>query len=140
VHEETGICAKRIVEHEKKKYLAQWTHINKHLTSVNDAELIYAKPNEALLTLDSGRLIKSRFSGFIHAFEMNYEVHKPLTVIDFKLRAMLQKDIKNEFLPKYTRFYEKYSKIQFSKKNMDEYLRYTPALVEEHIDDLYTTH
>ena len=53
----------KLFESEKGKYLAQWEALNTHLTSVEHDELEYQK-NETILSLDSGRLIKSRFSGF----------------------------------------------------------------------------
>jgi exocyst complex protein 7 len=53
----------KLFESEKGKYLGQWEALNTHLTSVEHDELEYQK-NETILSLDSGRLIKSRFSGF----------------------------------------------------------------------------
>jgi exocyst complex protein 7 len=53
----------KLFESEKGKYLGQWQSLNTHLTSVEHDELEYQK-NDTILSLDSGRLIKSRFSGF----------------------------------------------------------------------------
>jgi exocyst complex protein 7 len=53
----------KLFESEKGKYLGQWEALNTHLTSVEHDELEYQK-NDTILSLDSGRLIKSRFSGF----------------------------------------------------------------------------
>jgi exocyst complex component 7 len=53
----------KLFESEKGKYLSLWSALNTHLTSVEHDELEYQK-NETILSLDSGRLIKSRFSGF----------------------------------------------------------------------------
>jgi exocyst complex protein 7 len=53
----------KLFESEKGKYLGQWEALNTHLTSVEHDELEYQK-NETILSLDSGRLIKSRFAGF----------------------------------------------------------------------------
>ena len=53
----------KLFESEKSKYLGQWEALNTHLTSVEHDELEYQK-NDTILSLDSGRLIKSRFSGF----------------------------------------------------------------------------
>jgi len=125
----------KIFENEKNKYLSHWEILNRHLTQVDKHDLSYQ--NNQVLTLESGRLLKSRFSGFIEDFENIYPVHKELTVIDPNLRDMLQRDVKSVFVPRYGRFYEKYSKIHFSKKNMDQYLRYPPSLIEEMIDQLY---
>ena len=120
---------------ERRKYLEQWQSINDHLTPVQQSEIKYQK--DTLLTLESGRLFKSKFSGFIEVFELNFSTHKSLTVADLKLREMLRSDVKAVFLPKYTKFYEKYSKLQFSKKHSDMYLKYPPKRVNDMIENLY---
>jgi len=126
-----------LFEMEKKKYLANWEAINKNLTSVDSKELTYQK--DQLLSLESGRLLKTRFSGFIEDFERTYNVHKQLTVIDPKLRDILHNDVRAAFAHRYKRFFEKYSRLQFSKKNMDTYLKYSPQRVDAMIEDLYAT-
>eukprot|EP00566_Odontella_aurita_P004666 CAMPEP_0113594808 /NCGR_PEP_ID=MMETSP0015_2-20120614/39296_1 /TAXON_ID=2838 /ORGANISM="Odontella" /LENGTH=793 /DNA_ID=CAMNT_0000501873 /DNA_START=138 /DNA_END=2520 /DNA_ORIENTATION=+ /assembly_acc=CAM_ASM_000160 len=128
----------KIFESEKNKYLAHWEGLNRHLTSVDKSELTFQGGSNQLLSLESGRLLKSRFSGFIEDFEKTYSVHKVLTVIDPKLRVMLQKDVSDVFYPRYRRFYEKYSKIQFSKKNMDQYLKLNPNRIEALMGELFT--
>jgi len=123
---------------QKEIYLAHWDVLNRHLTTVDKNELQYEKKG-TLLSLESGRLIKTRFSGFIEEFAELYQTHKPLTVIDAKLRTVLQNDVRNVFLPRYKNFFEKYARIQFSKKNQDQYLKYPPAKVDALIADLYET-
>ena len=127
----------KIFEAEKTKYVQHWEVLNSHLTSVDKSELTYQGGSDKLLSLESGRLIKSRFAGFIEDFEKLYSVHQPLAVVDPKLRTMLQRDVMNVFYPRYTRFFEKYSRIQFSKKNMDQYLKYPPARVETMLSELF---
>lgn len=127
----------KIFEAEKTKYVKHWEVLNSHLTSVDKAELTFQAGSDKLLSLESGRLIKSRFSGFIEDFEKLYSVHQPLAVVDPKLRTMLQRDVMNVFYPRYTRFFEKYSRVQFSKKNMDQYLKYPPARVETMLSELF---
>lgn len=127
----------KIFEAEKTKYVQHWEILNSHLTSVDKSELTYQGGSDKLLSLESGRLIKSRFAGFIDDFEKLYSVHQPLAVVDPKLRTMLQRDVTNVFYPRYTRFFEKYSRIQFSKKNMDQYLKYPPARVEQMLSELF---
>jgi len=127
----------KIFEAEKTKYVKHWEVLNSHLTSVDKSELTYQGGSDKLLSLESGRLIKARFSGFIEDFEKLYSVHQPLAVVDPKLRTMLQRDVMNVFYPRYTRFFEKYSRVQFSKKNMDQYLKYPPARVETMLSELF---
>ena len=49
----------------------------------------------------------------------------------------LQKEVAGVFLPNYRRFYEKYSKIRFSKKHQNEYTKYSPYKIEELLNQLY---
>lgn len=148
----------KLFESEKGKYLGQWEALNTHLTSVEHDELEYQK-NDTILSLDSGRLIKSRFSGFNEGkrtcgrswnraslcshthifysfyplldFERIFEEHKDLCVVDPRLRDLLQMEVAGVFLPNYRKFYEKYSKIRFSKKHQNEYTKYSPLKIEE---------
>jgi exocyst complex protein 7 len=120
---------------QKDLYLSHWDILRVRLTSVEKSDLVYQK--DKLLSLESGRLIKSRFSTFNEDFEELYQIHRPLKVIDNKLRISLQRDVSNMFLPHYTEFFEKYAKIQFSKKNQESYLKYPPMRVQSLIDDLY---
>mmetsp|Transcript_7407 Transcript_7407/g.18216 ORF Transcript_7407/g.18216 Transcript_7407/m.18216 type:complete len:797 (-) Transcript_7407:60-2450(-) len=126
----------KLFESEKGKYLGQWEALNTHLTSVEHDELEYAK-NETILSLDSGRLIKSRFSGFNEDFERIFDEHKELSVVDPRLRDLLQKEVADSFLPLYRKFYEKYSKIRFSKKHQEQYTKYSPFKIEELLSKLY---
>lgn len=123
-------------ESEKAKYLTYWEVLNRHLTDVDDRELSY-KDKKDILSLESGRLLKSRFSGFIEDFERVYVVHRNFTVIDPKLREMLQGDIRRVFLSRYKTFFDKYSRIQFSKKNMENYLKYPPQKLDSLIGQLF---
>lgn len=120
----------KIFESEKGKYLGQWEALNTHLTSVEHDELEYQK-NDTILSLDSGRLIKSRFSGFNDDFEHIFEEHRDLCVVDPRLRDLLQKEVAGVFIPNYRRFYDKYTKIRFSKKHQNEYTKYSPFKIEE---------
>lgn len=125
-------------ESEKAKYLSYWDILNRHLTEVDASELNYQN-NKDVLSLESGRLLKTRFSGFIEDFEKVYVVHRNFTVIDPKLREKLQGDIRRVFLTKYNLFFEKYSRIQFSKKNQENYLKYPPQKLDSLIGQLFDT-
>lgn len=126
----------KLFETEKNKYLGHWEVLNTHLTSVEHDKMEYQK-NDTILSLDSGRLIKSRFRGFNEDFERIYEDHKELCVVDPRLRGLLQNEVEDIFLPLYRSFYEKYSKIQFSKKHQSEYTKYAPFKIQESLSDLY---
>ena len=124
-------------ESEKVKYLAYWERLNQHLTDVDDRQLNYHSNNT--LSLESGRLLKSRFSGFIEDFEKVYVVHRNFTVIDPKLRQIVCDAIKLVFVSRYRVFFDKYSVLQFSKKNMNDYLKYTPQKLDSLISQLFAT-
>ncbi|VEU44117.1 unnamed protein product [Pseudo-nitzschia multistriata] len=126
----------KLFESEKGKYLGQWEALNTHLTIVEHDELEYQK-NDTILSLDSGRLIKSRFSGFNEDFEQIFEEQKELSVVDPRLRDLLQKEVAGVFIPNYRKFYEKYTKIRFSKKHQNEYTKYSPQKIGELLKELY---
>jgi exocyst complex protein 7 len=126
----------KLFESEKNKYLGHWEVLCTHLTSVEHDELEYQK-NDTILSLDSGRLIKSRFNGFNEDFERIFEDHKELCVVDPRLRDLLQKEVAGVFIPLYRTFYNKYSKIRFSKKHQSDYTKYSPHKIEEMLDQLY---
>lgn len=125
----------KIFESEKNKYLSHWEGLNKHLSSVDSKALEFQKDNS--LSLESGRMIKARFGGFNDDFEQVYELHKHFSIIDSSLRDTLIKDVKVTFLPRYKSFYEKYSQVQFSKKHMEEYLKFKPSRVNSMLSELY---
>lgn len=129
----------KLFEHSKKKYLQHWDTLNEHLRDVANGQLTYSNPEQKLLTLESGRLLKARFSGFNDEFEKMYESHRRLTIIDPKLRETMIADVKRTFLPRYEQFFSVYSKYQFSKKNMDDYLKYRPGKVEDMLSNMFVS-
>ena len=70
-------------------------------------------------------------------FERIFEDHKDLCVVDPRLRDLLQKEVAGVFLPDYRLFFDKYSKIRFSKKHQSEYTKYSPYKIEELLNQLY---
>jgi exocyst complex component 7 len=126
------LCA---VDSEQSKYLGHWEALNTHLTAVEASDLEYLKNDT--LTHESGRLIKQRFSGFNESFEKTYQLHKNLCVIDPRLRLQLQQGVTKVFLPRYRRFYDKYTKVKFSKKRQDEYTKYGPDKIEDMLNDMF---
>ena len=130
----------KMFESSMKKYLQNWEALVKHLTPVVESELQYQNFEQKLLSLESGRLLKARFSGFNEDFERTYALHKELTVIDPKLRKRLVQDVKGTFLPQYREFYHDFSKYQFSKKNQNDYLKYPPKRVESMMAEMFSTY
>lgn len=126
----------KLMDSEKAKYLGHWEALNTHLTSVGELE--YQKNDSSAISYDSGKLIKQRFSGFNDDFEKTFQLHKKLCIIDPRLRLQMQQDVSAAFLPRYRRFYEKYTKIRFSKKHQSEYTKYSPDKIDDMLTDLYT--
>ena len=126
----------KLMESEKAKYLLHWEALNTHLTAVASKDLEYQKNDSNVLSHDSGRLIKHRFTGFNEDFERTYALHRKLCVIDPRLRLELQQDVTSA-IARYRRFYEKYTKIRFSKKHQEEYTKYHPDRIEEMLGNLY---
>ena len=69
--------------------------------------------------------------------ERIYLSHRAFAVIDPNLREMLQNDIRSVFLTQYKIFFDKYSQIQFSKKNMEAYLKYPPQKIDSLVSELF---
>lgn len=49
------------------------------------------------------------------------------------LRERLSALMVSKLIPVYTKWYNEYSAVKFSKKHMDEYLKYPPNVVERHL-------
>lgn len=53
------------------------------------------------------------------------------------LRERVQGQLNLEIMESYTNFFEKYSSVNFSKKNKDSYLRYPPSKVEVVLSEFF---
>jgi len=94
-----------------QSYLSQWESLKKHLSSVDERSLEY-QGGSGLLSLESGRILKSRFNGFNEEYERLYNRHKGLIVED-GLKEPLLSDIKKAFFGSYKKFFDTYSKYVF---------------------------
>lgn len=126
-----------LVDEEREKYnQAVWVPLASH-TKQTDLPLEYAK-GSSVLTLESGRQIKSRFTAFNTGLEEIYQHQKQYSVPDAGLRQRLRQDGRSIVLSSYTEFYERFSQVQFSKKHMEQYLKFAPRAVATMIDELYS--
>jgi exocyst complex protein 7 len=91
-----------------QSYLSQWESLKNHLTSIDERSLEY-QGGSNLLSLESGRILKSRFSGFNDEFERLHNRHKGLMVED-GLKEPLTTDIRKAFYGTYKKFFDNYSK------------------------------
>jgi hypothetical protein len=53
------------------------------------------------------------------------------------LREMLTIQMTNRILQTYSQFFSTYSAVKFSKKHMNEYLKYTPAQLEQYLRSFF---
>jgi hypothetical protein len=107
--------------------------------NLNLAEYFCAKPKRRVIycSFVFTYLNLFNFLCLYEDFDRIFEEHKDLCVVDPRLRDLLQKEVAGVFLPNYRRFYDKYSKIRFSKKHQNEYTKYSPYKIEEMLIELY---
>ena len=101
------------------------------------AEQLQTQRGSKLLTLESGRLLKAKFDGFNALFEQLHKVFRHCSVPDPTLRVQLISEATARVVPPFRAFYEKYRTVQFSKKNMSKYLRYSPEVVDSMLQELF---
>ena len=112
-------------------------HINAESLYICDWNCASSSPFSPFLSLT---LIVCIFFSFLNCFkdfERIFDEHKDLCVVDPRLRDLLQKEVAGVFLPNYRRFYDKYSKIRFSKKHQNDYTKYSPYKIKELLNQLY---
>jgi len=72
-----------------------------------------------------GRLVKAKFSTFNSGLEALLAQQGAWRVSSATLRDELGKQMADTIVPAYAAFYDKYSKTNFSKRHMDQYIRFT---------------
>jgi hypothetical protein len=53
------------------------------------------------------------------------------------LRERLSQQMVARMMPVYSKWYNEYSVVKFSKKHMEEYLKYPPNVVERHLSGFF---
>ncbi|KAG7391071.1 Exocyst complex component 7 [Phytophthora pseudosyringae] len=99
--------------------------------------LQYAKGGN-VLTLESGRLLKEKFSKFNDQLEELYKTQRTYVVAEVPIRQHLIRTAVDTIIPAYKAFYEKYSAIQFSRKHASKYLKYTPQAAQVLLKELFS--
>uniref|UniRef100_K3W8A3 Exocyst subunit Exo70 family protein n=1 Tax=Globisporangium ultimum (strain ATCC 200006 / CBS 805.95 / DAOM BR144) TaxID=431595 RepID=K3W8A3_GLOUD len=99
-------------------------------------KLVYARGSD-LLTLESGRLLKEKFARFNTQLDDIYKTQKHFIVSEPQIRHQIIQAAVDAIIPYYTKFYEKFSKVHFSKKNSAKYLKYTPKAAEQALKELF---
>ncbi|KAL0584420.1 hypothetical protein ABG067_005771 [Albugo candida] len=126
------------LEELRKQSMMEYNRLFVHVLAQSAEEvpekLIYLK-NGSTLARESGRLLKEKFSKFNLQLE-ELKAHRQFTLEPSIRHSMIQNAL-DTVVPAYTRFYEKYSVIQFSKKHASKYLQYTPVAVETLLKELF---
>ncbi len=73
----------------------------------------------------SGRLIKAKFSTFNSGLEALLAQQGAWRISSGLLRDELGKQLADTIIPTYSKFYDTYSKVNFSKRHIDQYVRFT---------------
>ncbi|PIK33786.1 hypothetical protein BSL78_29403, partial [Apostichopus japonicus] len=80
--------------------------------------------------------IKEKFKGFNQDFEELYKTQKCYAIADRQLREFIRRDNKEFIIPQYTKFWNRYIQIDFSK-NKDKYIKYLPSDIEKMMDKFF---
>ncbi|RXG73138.1 Exocyst complex component 7 [Armadillidium vulgare] len=130
-------CAKmyrELILEQKEIYSESLKKLLSYLNTSDDASL--SSLNESKLKDKERHLIKERFSGFNKEIEEMQRVQRGYSIPDLELRESIKRDNKEQILPKYQAFYDKFSQIQFSKTS-GKYIKYTPVDVSYKLDEFF---
>lgn len=77
------------------------------------------------------RLLKAKFSIFNSGIDALLAQKGEWRISATGLRDLITNQLVDAIVPSYTEFHKKYSTIQFSKKHMAEYIKYSPDVIEK---------
>jgi len=124
-----------MITEQKRVYSQSWERVLHHIWNADDIPTaILMAPGK--LQDKYCKTIKEKFSGFNREIEDISTTQKRYSIPDVELRESLKRDNKEYILPKYNSFYDKYANVQFSK-NVEKYIKYTPAQVSGLIDSFF---
>ena len=86
---------------------------------------------------EGAKHLKSRFGILNACFSELETIGRDWRVLDDSLRYSLLAKLVEEVLEPYTEFYLTHSIVKFSKKHMDEYLRFPPNRVQTLIEGMF---
>jgi hypothetical protein len=86
---------------------------------------------------NQSRLLKAKFSIFNTGMDAFLAQQGEWRVSSSSLRDVLAQQLTQRVLATYTTFFATYSAVKFSKKHMNEYLKYTPAQLEQHLRSFF---
>ncbi|KAI8439885.1 hypothetical protein MSG28_001351 [Choristoneura fumiferana] len=112
----------------KNNYLQSWNKLLAH-TVLEEA------PPPKLRDRDR-QILKDKFASFNREWEECTKAQRSYSVPDPELREALKRDNKETLLPPYTKFYDTYGALPFSK-NPDKYVKYSPVQIATQLDGYF---
>ncbi|XP_045598801.1 exocyst complex component 7 isoform X2 [Procambarus clarkii] len=119
---------------QKRLYSQSWSRVLHYLVNHDDVPLSVIQAGK--LRDKDRQLIKDKFAGFNKEIEEMSKVQRSYSLPDRELRESLKRDNMEYILPKYQAFYDKYVNVAFTK-NMEKYIKYSPADVSNMVDKFF---
>ncbi|PIK53944.1 putative exocyst complex component 7 [Apostichopus japonicus] len=134
---ETESSYEAIIDDQKKKYKKSWNKVLNHILEGFHPNAARPDLPDASKMKDKERhQIKEKFKGFNQDFEELYKTQKCYAIADRQLREFIRRDNKEFIIPQYTKFWNRYIQIDFSK-NKDKYIKYIPTDIEKMMDKFF---
>eukprot|EP00158_Paraphelidium_tribonemae_P006235 Partr_v1_DN27740_c0_g1_i1_m67821 putative exocyst complex len=119
-----------LMQAEMVNYLESW---NPTLQILMDTG---AKPGVHTLSKTERNAVKELFNNFNSELEDNLKIQKKFVIPDPELRLNVVKQIKKVVMPLYTRVFERYHQVEFTK-NAEKYFLYDIAGLNSTIDKFF---
>lgn len=126
---ECEITYRDMIQESKAAYLQSWSKLLAHVELLEDFD------SSKLRDKDRQQL-KDKFASFNRELEECTKVQRGYSIPDPELRESLKRDNKETILPPYSKFYNTYSSLPFSK-NKDKYIKYNPVQVATQLDGYF---
>jgi len=82
--------------------------------------------------------LKTCFGAFNETIDLLLSLKAQWRISSTDLRDRVQGQLNLEIMEPYSKFFEQYSKVNFSKKHKDSYLRFPPKRVEDVLNDFFS--
>lgn len=120
------------IQENKKAYSQSWSKLLNYI-SCDDPALNFHSDK---LKDKERAVLKDKFAGFNKEIEDISKVQRGYSIPDIELRESIKRDNKELVIPKYNKFYNKYSNVQFTK-NPEKYIKFSIDQVSAIIDRLF---
>ncbi|KAK7861732.1 hypothetical protein R5R35_008704 [Gryllus longicercus] len=124
----------KMINDNKDAYTQSWGKVLSNIWPLDDPQL--ANFSASKMRDKDRSIIKEKFAGFNKEMEEIVKVQHGYSIADVELRESLKRDNKEFICPKYNAFYEKFTKVSFTK-NPEKYIKYTPEQVSTMIDQFF---